>query len=148
MIIRHQSQILLERRPPAGIWGGLWCLPQIDLADAIAWPNTMNDTWLITAQNLGQIISYRMLPEYVHTFTHFRLRLLPLIIEIDKTKTTQRARQNTTCYTKNSEKDHLPTPYLTNAVDCEMASPQWFSPTERTSIGMPAPAVRLLQALA
>lgn len=127
LIIKHQSQILLERRPPKGIWGGLWCLPQIDLPDAIAWPNTVNDTWLTAAQNIGKIISYRMLSEYRHTFTHFRLRLLPLLIEIDKAKATKRARQNIASYKANP--------------------PQWFSLTEQTSIGMPAPAARLLKAL-
>ncbi len=30
---RH-GQILLERRPPAGIWGGLWCLPEQWLDEA------------------------------------------------------------------------------------------------------------------
>ena len=35
MMIRHDS-VLLERRPPTGIWGGLWSLPELpDDVDAI-----------------------------------------------------------------------------------------------------------------
>ncbi|MDZ4729276.1 MAG: A/G-specific adenine glycosylase [Xanthomonadales bacterium] len=29
-LLDDQSRILLQKRPPAGIWGGLWCLPQAD----------------------------------------------------------------------------------------------------------------------
>lgn len=148
LIVKHQSQILLERRPPTGIWGGLWCLPQIDLSDAIPWPNTLDDTWLGTAQKIGQIISYRMLPEHLHTFTHFRLRLLPLILEVEKTQGTKRVHQNTFSYAKHSQQEHLHASYLTSTVACEMTSPQWFSLTAPTSIGMPAPVARILKTLA
>jgi A/G-specific adenine glycosylase len=35
-VIRDQEgRVLLEKRPGAGIWGGLWCLPMADTADAI-----------------------------------------------------------------------------------------------------------------
>ena len=36
LILRNdRGQVLLERRPPAGIWGGLWCLPEGDSIEAI-----------------------------------------------------------------------------------------------------------------
>jgi A/G-specific adenine glycosylase len=30
LIIRHGDQLLLEKRPPQGIWGGLYCFPQVE----------------------------------------------------------------------------------------------------------------------
>jgi A/G-specific adenine glycosylase len=51
------SKVLLERRPPSGIWGGLWCLPQLGAfsTDAVV-PKTAN-----------QIAGFE------HSFTHFKL---------------------------------------------------------------------------
>ncbi len=66
--------ILLERRPPAGVWGGLWSLPEAPEAcrdeDAIrAW----------CAQALGcRIGALAPLPEVRHGFTHFMLAIRPL----------------------------------------------------------------------
>jgi A/G-specific adenine glycosylase len=31
LVLVWDTELLLERRPPAGIWGGLWCLPEIGL---------------------------------------------------------------------------------------------------------------------
>ena len=37
LLLQNQSQqILLQQRPPTGIWGGLWCLPQCDMPDNIS----------------------------------------------------------------------------------------------------------------
>ena len=70
---------LLERRPPSGIWGGLWslpeCAPGIDLATHLA-------------REFGlRARTTRALPPFVHAFTHFRLRATPVCIEIDATRT-------------------------------------------------------------
>ncbi len=57
LIIRDtENRLLLQRRPPAGIWGGLWCLPEgrpDDPANAEAWPAVRHElthrSMLITA---------------------------------------------------------------------------------------------------
>ena len=64
------GEVLFERRPPAGIWGGLWCLPLID-GDGEAAP------WL--RQHYGQPAELvAELASFSHAFTHFELRLIPL----------------------------------------------------------------------
>jgi A/G-specific adenine glycosylase len=70
----HAGAILLERRPPTGVWGGLWTFPQFDAhADALSW-----------AQQRFHVVapSMRTLGPYEHTFTHFALTLHPLLMSV------------------------------------------------------------------
>ncbi|MEX1081721.1 MAG: A/G-specific adenine glycosylase [Halofilum sp. (in: g-proteobacteria)] len=59
--------ILLERRPPTGIWGGLWSLPEFDDEERL-------QQWL--AARLGDVPA-EALAAVEHAFTHFRLRIHP-----------------------------------------------------------------------
>ncbi len=65
--------VLLERRPPQGVWGGLWCFPEID-DEEIA---------LARAAELGveRAEPRGRLPVLRHTFTHFRLEITPLRLQ-------------------------------------------------------------------
>jgi A/G-specific adenine glycosylase len=75
LIARAASgSVLLERRPPTGLWGGLYTFPQFDTRDAaIAW----------TAQRFAiDVNDVRTLGAYEHAFTHFDLTLHPLLISI------------------------------------------------------------------
>ena len=61
------GEILLERRPPVGIWGGLWSLPETD-------PNTDPVDWCL--MRLGQPpLQVEMHPPRRHTFSHFTLAI-------------------------------------------------------------------------
>jgi A/G-specific adenine glycosylase len=66
LMVRDDGAVLLERRPPAGIWGGLWTLPQFDAREAA-------QAWIPD----GGVDS---LPPYFHSFTHFDLTLHPLLV--------------------------------------------------------------------
>ncbi|WP_047392240.1 A/G-specific adenine glycosylase [Chitinibacter sp. ZOR0017] len=70
LIIRNtQGQILLQKRPPTGIWGGLWSLPEVD--------STLTASEL-AAQQLGLDIELEpALPDFVHVFTHYKLTITP-----------------------------------------------------------------------
>lgn len=64
--------VFLERRPGAGIWGGLWSPPQFDTESAaLEW----------CRQELGVMESSEALPPIEHGFTHFDLRLTPLRVK-------------------------------------------------------------------
>lgn len=71
MLILHDEagRVFLERRPPAGIWGGLWCFPMFDECAAI-------DSWL--AHNGIQALHIEQLPTRRHTLTHFHLDFIPV----------------------------------------------------------------------
>jgi A/G-specific adenine glycosylase len=63
---------LLEKRPPTGIWGGLWSLPEA-AAD--------QDMPTLLRARYGLVsATERELPKLVHTFTHFRLHIRPRVL--------------------------------------------------------------------
>lgn len=66
--IRHR--VLLQRRPPQGIWPSLWSLPEAADAEAA-------HALATTLANIGRSPP-NALPVIHHTFTHFRLRAEPL----------------------------------------------------------------------
>lgn len=75
LVIRHGTDVLLEKRPSPGIWGGLWSLPQID----------MDTEPSGTCQSLTGTSPARIhpLPAFTHSFTHFRLHILPQEVMLD-----------------------------------------------------------------
>lgn len=74
LVLQRAGEILLEKRPPAGIWGGLWCFPEED-ADA--------DPVAACARRYGaKVAPGVMLPLVAHGFTHFRLDILPQTAQV------------------------------------------------------------------
>ncbi|PID46044.1 MAG: A/G-specific adenine glycosylase [Proteobacteria bacterium] len=78
MLLLHRgNHIYLIRRPPTGIWGGLWCFPQFDdLDSSIQWLEK-------NGQPRAAIDSAQTLPHYRHVFSHFKLTITPLLISVD-----------------------------------------------------------------
>lgn len=74
MLRNSLNEIFLEKRPPTGIWGGLWSLPEFtDEQSALAWC-AMRDI---------QIYEKRLLPTKRHTFSHFHLDYTPLWVSAE-----------------------------------------------------------------
>ena len=74
LLLMDRGEILLEKRPPSGIWGGLWSLPEIS-------PET--DATAHCHERLGLAVSETiLLPGLGHNFTHFRLHIHPAIVHI------------------------------------------------------------------
>jgi A/G-specific adenine glycosylase len=70
MIIEHEGALLLEKRPAPGLWGGLWCFPQIDPAE---------DVSAFCMNRYGVHVERpEVLPTIDHGFTHFRLSISPM----------------------------------------------------------------------
>lgn len=65
-----QGRILMQRRPPKGIWAALWTLPQAD-DDALA------RDWFERHLS-GDFGRAQALPPIDHAFSHYRLQLQPL----------------------------------------------------------------------
>jgi A/G-specific adenine glycosylase len=73
LLLMHGNDILLEKRPGSGIWGGLWCPPQFDDENAAR-------EWFV--QNGMTASDGEMLETFTHTFTHFKLHITPLKIQL------------------------------------------------------------------
>jgi len=74
LVLRNQNnEVYLQQRPPAGLWGGLWCLPQFDAQEQM-WD------WLENNQCQYKISQYW--PEQLHTFTHFKLSYTPIEVKL------------------------------------------------------------------
>ncbi|CAB1367298.1 A/G-specific adenine glycosylase [Denitratisoma oestradiolicum] len=70
LLLCHEGRVLLEQRPPSGIWGGLLSLPELPAGA---------DPEEYAQQVFGcEAGDWEELPGLVHTFTHFRLHLTPL----------------------------------------------------------------------
>ncbi|HET9034213.1 MAG TPA: A/G-specific adenine glycosylase [Dokdonella sp.] len=103
-----EGRVLLERRPPTGVWARLWSLPEgVDVErpqsffapfDRIASPRI------------------QVLPELIHTFSHFRLHITPILMHID------------------ADESRI-------ADDPDRA---WVRPDELDTLGLPAPVRKLL----
>jgi len=74
LVLLRDGEVLLEKRPPSGIWGGLWSLPEIAVGD---------DPVAAALTHFGvEVETFRALPTLRHTFTHFRLHIHPLQAEV------------------------------------------------------------------
>ena len=71
LVARRASEVLLVQRPPSGIWGGLWCLPEFEHRDAA---KAFAATSLASAT-----LSRAPLPDIEHSFTHFDLVITPVV---------------------------------------------------------------------
>ncbi len=78
LIHNQQGELLLQKNPPTGLWGGLWVFPQCDTDDAIE--QACGDLGIEFSQ-------YQLMPKQRHTFSHFHLDYQPLIIRASKVGT-------------------------------------------------------------
>ena len=69
LLLERAGAILLEKRPDAGIWGGLWSLPEIDLATDVARH--------CKARFLADVVVGDELDPIEHGFTHYQLTIHP-----------------------------------------------------------------------
>lgn len=77
LLVRQDRSILLYRRPPTGIWGGLWSLPELRTPDQLA----------DLAQRYGLMLGDpQPLPSVCHTFSHFQLHIQPWLTPVQKMK--------------------------------------------------------------
>jgi A/G-specific adenine glycosylase len=75
MLILHdlaQDSVLIKKRPPLGIWGGLWSLPECSDTEDI-------NEWCMQNYEI-EIKQKEILPTFKHIFTHFQLLITPIYV--------------------------------------------------------------------
>ena len=69
LVIINQNEVLLEKRPQTGIWGGLWSLPEIGMHEIAS---------EVAQSRLGlEVETEEPLALINHAFTHFKLAITP-----------------------------------------------------------------------
>ncbi|MGC2036424.1 A/G-specific adenine glycosylase [Paraburkholderia caledonica] len=74
LVLRDGDAVMLEKRPPSGIWGGLWSLPEAADESALA----------TRAREFGGDGAVSPLAPLTHVFTHFKLEIEPRLAEFDR----------------------------------------------------------------
>jgi A/G-specific adenine glycosylase len=70
----RQGLIWLEKRPATGIWGGLWCFPELE-------DKTAAEDWCL--DHFGSPPeSVTRWPAFRHTFSHYHLDIEPLLLQL------------------------------------------------------------------
>ncbi|HUF21048.1 MAG TPA: A/G-specific adenine glycosylase [Burkholderiales bacterium] len=74
LVLRRGNRVLLEKRPSAGVWGGLWSLPEVEPAGQVE---------QACIERYGvQVDRVCALPVVRHGFTHYRLDITPMQIDV------------------------------------------------------------------
>ncbi|MFZ6873222.1 A/G-specific adenine glycosylase [Undibacterium sp. Di27W] len=119
LLLQDGAEVLLERRPPTGIWGGLLSLPELagmqDCQDAAFSVDAQMATVRAQASRFGEIASIQVLPVFAHVFTHFKLHILPVQVQLSKR------------HLQIAEADHA-----------------WHPLSDAAQLGLPAPVKTLL----
>jgi A/G-specific adenine glycosylase len=108
LVLRHAGEVLLERRPAPGLWGGLWCFPEIDAERVLQECAVRFGAHVELDGRLGDVD---------HGFTHFRLRITPLLARLQRAPAA-----------------HAP-------------GRLWLSPDDALHAAIPAPVRKILKAL-
>ncbi len=74
LLITHDGKVLLEKRPPAGIWGGLWGFPEMPVNETAV-------DWCRRRLHLRPRVHHTW-PVIRHSFTHFHLEVEPIQLEV------------------------------------------------------------------
>jgi A/G-specific adenine glycosylase len=96
------GEIFFQRRPPTGIWGGLWCFPECSPDDDI-------EKWLLTKMGFSGSIT-RQLSVIKHALTHYRLEILPIHLKVKQCNNVEEMDDHRWCLSGDALKFGVPTP--------------------------------------
>ncbi len=74
LIANDGASVYLERRPEAGIWGGLWSLPELGERSV--------EDWCVETLD-GKATHTETWPTLRHSFSHYDLDIRPIVVRID-----------------------------------------------------------------
>lgn len=76
LILRRDGDVLLQRRPAAGVWSGLWCFPEVAPDD---------DPARVARRSYGcELADVERLGVLRHGFTHFTLDIEPIVARVTR----------------------------------------------------------------
>ncbi|PJE78641.1 Adenine DNA glycosylase [invertebrate metagenome] len=70
MVVNQYGEVLLEKRPDNGIWGGLWSFPEISVDEELE---------TTASQKIGASLkNFEIWQVFRHTFSHYHLDIIPV----------------------------------------------------------------------
>ena len=118
----NDRRVLLERRPVAGVWGGLWSFPECPIdTDAADWVERSMD---VTAEVV------ECSEPFTHVFSHFRLQVHPTVLRVTGHDAGYRCQEQSVV----AEPDAA-------------ATRRWMPLPVRETVGLAAPVRRLVDIL-
>ncbi|KFN51106.1 A/G-specific adenine glycosylase [Arenimonas composti] len=122
LLLRDEAgRILLQRRPPTGVWAGLWSLPEADDHDAAR--------AFVARHSRHDFDAGEALPALQHTFSHFRLQIETYAWGPAKSGEATK-----------SPRAADPAPAIGDNDDL-----RWIAPDHLREVGLPAPVRKLLE---
>ncbi len=74
LLLLDRGELMLEKRPAQGIWGGMWSLPELA-------PEA--DPRSHCRDHYGHVaLSQQVMPQLTHSFTHFKLHIRPVQLRL------------------------------------------------------------------
>lgn len=114
LILKKNQDVLLIKRPPMGIWGGLWSFPEV-----IGEPDEKKLQTYCRKEFGISFNEYETLDFFRHTFSHFHLKIHPVIISVKR----------------------LPARIMEDG--CQI----WYNPHQPASVGLPKPIETIMRKL-
>ncbi|NVK28627.1 MAG: A/G-specific adenine glycosylase [Flavobacteriia bacterium] len=102
VLVNQQGQWLLEKRPPTGIWGGLWSLPELVFDESVVLH--IEQRFATHVSDVTPLSSFR------HTFSHYHLDISPSKIQIGDTKLVLESDKYQWFYPQDAMAQGLPAP--------------------------------------
>lgn len=75
MLRNPAGDILLQQRPPQGIWGGLWSFPEL---------HSDKNAEHYSIEHFGEVVAQEVWNSYRHTFSHYHLDITPVLLQLAK----------------------------------------------------------------
>ena len=85
LILMEHDKVLIEQRPPTGIWGGLWSLPDLGVDFDVNNRLKMPENRAFWGYDLSAFKGKKLAVEE-HGFTHFTLSITPFLVDLTEQK--------------------------------------------------------------
>jgi len=134
LIPSFNGQVLMQQRPPTGIWGGLWGF--LETGFDKEFEKTTEQALLMLEDSLLRVnlqdARMRELKTFKHTFSHFHLLILPVLIELKETPLQTVNESNVEFDTDFGDRSQ---------------NQLWFDSYNPSKIGLSAPTMKILEML-
>lgn len=108
LVVEHEQAILFEQRPQSGIWGGLLSLPEVSRLLTTKAHHITRAEFNHMLAEFGEVSSMSLMPEFTHTFSHYKLTVLP--VRVSMKKIFMLAAQRAYCWLPVAKLSHVALP--------------------------------------